>query len=220
MPDYPPPDDHTGTPHRFLLPADSLLWRIHSQKVDATDFTPFGNRGPLGRCRFDGTPADPYATYRAGLDAPALAADLLLTGIPLSDRRFRTIRRARVLGMRMSAVPTAVELSLVSLLTTAALTAVAQDRWLIVTDERQPGRIGEWARWLRTRAPWASGLIWPAEHDHTRQLVVLFGDRCPVDVLLSPPEFAVNLDDESGATWLNGILARHRARVMPPRNGR
>lgn len=220
MPDYPPPDDYTGTPHRYLLPAESILWRVHSQKVDATDFTPSGGRGRLGRGRFDGCTTDSYASYHAGLDAAALLADLLLRGLLLPEKGFRVIRRTRVLGLRASAVSTTVELSLVSLLNTAALTAVAQDRWLITADETYPGRLGEWANWLRENARWASGFIWPAPYDHTRQLVVLFGDRCPSGALRSQPEFAVNLDDEYGAVWLNGILPRYRARIAPPRNGR
>lgn len=66
-------------------------------------------------------------------------------------------------------------------------------------------------------APWAHGIIWPTGYDHAQRLVVLFGDRCASGVLNGKPDFAVDLDDEYGAVWLNGILVHHRARVMPPR---
>ncbi len=219
MPDYPPPAAHDGVPHRYLLPADSILWRVHSQKTEANDFVPFGQGSRLTRGRFTGTPADPYPSYHAGSDAQALLADLLLRGMPVHNRGFRTIRRVRVLGLRASAVATTQELQLVSLLNTPALTAVAQDRWLIVADDAAQGRLGEWANWLRAKDGRAHGFIWPAEHDHTRQLVVLFGDRCHPGMLRTPPEFAVDLDDADGARWLNGILCNYRARIMPPRNG-
>jgi hypothetical protein len=197
-------------PHRYLLPAGTVLWRIHSQKTDATEFTPTRR---LFRSPFD---HDPGCT--AGPDAQALVGDLLLRGIPVADRPFRTVRRVRILGMRASAVSTAAELSLVSLLTTPALLAAGLTPRLLFT-ERADDEIGRWVPRIRDRAPWAHGLVQPADHDRTRHLVVLFGDRCAPDTLGAPPIFTVDLDDEYGAVWLNGLLAPHHARVMPPRNG-
>jgi hypothetical protein len=213
MPDRPPPTGQAVTPHRFLLPAGSVLWRIHARTVDATEFT--GRRGRLTSGRFDGR----GDRYNAGRDARTLVADLLLRGIPFSDKGFRTVRRARIAGKRASAVSTSTELSLVSLLTTPALTAVGQDTWLVFAEDRHWDRTGEWADWLHDVAPWAHGIIWPTEHDHGQSLVVLFGGRCTTGVLNADPEFALDLDDEYGAVWLNGMLVHYRARVMPPRKG-
>ncbi|HEX5403903.1 MAG TPA: hypothetical protein VFX16_16575 [Pseudonocardiaceae bacterium] len=202
-------------PNRYLLPAGTVLWRIHSQKTDAAGFTAFDKGPRVFRARFE---CEPHPGYSAGLDAQTLIADLLLRGIRMSERRFRTVRRVRILGMRASAVPTAAELSLVSLVSTPDLVAanLAND---VLFAEEIPGVIREWADRIRERAPWAHGLIWPTEHDRTRRLVVLFGDRCGSAALDSPPVFTVDLDDEYGAVWLNGMLAPYYARVMPPRNG-
>lgn len=205
------PDRPTGTPHRFLLPSGSVLWRIHPKATDACEFTRAGRR--LTRGRFDGR----HDSYNAGLDARTLVAELLLRGITVPHNGFRTIRRARITGMRASAVSTSTELSLISLLTTPALAAVGQDTWLVLADDEDWSMTGMVADDLHDVAPWAHGIIWPTGYDHAQRLVVLFGDRCASGVLNGKPDFAVDLDDEYGAVWLNGILVHHRARVMPPR---
>lgn len=216
MPYYPPPTHYSGTPHRYLLPINTKLWRIHSQKSDATEFTPHGSARRLYRGRFDGVPTDPYPAYNAGLEPSSFVADILLRGIPVSDKPYRTVRRVRVIGQRATAMRTTVELSVVSLLSTPDLAGVAQDRWLIAADECEYGRVGEWASWIRGKAPWAQGFIWPAGQDSVQQLVVLFGDRCTQSLFNPKPYYQVDLDSANGAAFLNGILVRHGARIMPP----
>jgi hypothetical protein len=202
-----------GPPHRHLLAVNTLLWRIHSQKVDATAFTPARTSGRLYRGPFD---CEPRPGYNAGLDAQTHLADLLLPGIPVAQGEFRTLRRARIRGMRASAVPVAEELSLINLLTGPALAAADLTYWLLFAEEHDHGTLGEWANRIRATTPWAQGVIWPTGHDHNRQVVMLFRDRCEPHVLGSPPVFAVDLDDEYGAVWLNGMLAPYRTRVAPP----
>ncbi|HWD03370.1 MAG TPA: hypothetical protein VG674_13055 [Amycolatopsis sp.] len=217
MPDYDPPPDYTGTPNRFLLPHDTTLWRVHPQSRDATEFTPYRKARRAGDGRFDGSAEDPYAAFNAGLDAAASLASVLMGGIPAPYRGFRTIRRVSVARQRASALATAEELHLVSLCDAVDLNAVAQDLWLIHSEECHEPRVRRWASWIRDRAPWSQGFLWPPRGGTSRRAVVLFGDRCGEDVLDPEPLFAVDLDDEFGAVWLNGILVEFRARVMPPR---
>ncbi|HKS48314.1 MAG TPA: RES family NAD+ phosphorylase [Amycolatopsis sp.] len=212
MPDYDPPADYDGTPRRYLLPAGSTLWHIHPKNRKATDFTPYRQGRRSGAGRFDG----PYPAYNAGLDAATTLAELLLGSIPLPAKGFRTLRRASVAGRRVSAVATAAELSLVSLCDAVDLAAVAQDVWLIHAEDCHDPRVRRWAEWLRAQAPWAAGFIWPPRRDVSQRAVVLFGDRCDSGALDPEPLFGVDLDDEYGAVWLNGILVRYRVRIMPP----
>ncbi len=214
MPDYDPPTGYTGSPHRFSLPADTILWRLHSRKVPATGFLPYS---PSSDGRFDAPPDDPYGKCDAGTDAAAMLADTLLRAVPPHSGTFRTIRRAAVVGQRASAIVTAAELQLVSLLDAPALAAVAQSRWLIAAEWTDFPRVRRWAKWIRAQAPWAQGFIWPTVRNEHERLVIMFADRCDSMVFEPDPLFEVDLDDDYGAVWLNGVMVRYRARVNGPR---
>jgi hypothetical protein len=214
VPDYDPPTRYTGTPHRFLLPAETILWRLHSRKIAATAFTPFS---PTSGGRFDAPLDDPYGKHDTGTDAAAMLADILLRSVPPHSTSFRTIRRAAVIGQRASAITTATELHLVNLLDGPALAAVAQSRWLVAVEWTEFPRVQRWAGWIRTQAPWAHGFIWPATRNEHEQLIIMFADRCDSSAFEPDPLFEVDLDDDYGAVWLNGVMVRYRARINPPR---
>src|SRR4051794_38462717 len=140
MPDYDPPSRYDGRPNRMLLPAGQLLWRLHKHsRKAATEFCR-QTEPPLPCNRVNG----PYPPVNAGSDAAATVAERLLLNVPETDRPFRTVRRARVRGMRASAIATAVELPLVTLLTGVDLSAVGQDLWLVTADECQSPRMARW----------------------------------------------------------------------------
>ncbi|WAL63885.1 RES family NAD+ phosphorylase [Amycolatopsis cynarae] len=216
MPDYDPPAEFDGTPHRFLLPPDSLLWHVHPKTRKATEFTPY-RPGRRHAGRFDGTEEDPYPAYNAARSAPAALADVLLGSIPSPTKGFRTLRRVGVAGLRLSLVLTAVELSLVTLCDATDLNAVAQDVWLIRAEDSDLPRVRRWASWVRKQAPWAEGFLWPPKRDPGRHCVVLFGDRCDSGVFQPNAQHEVDLDDEFGAAYLNGMLAEYRVWIAPPR---
>lgn len=217
MPDYDPPENYSGTPNRFLLPAGTMLWHIHPQSRKPTEFTPHHRRPRLGAGRFDGTDEEPFDAYNAGLEAATAVANVLLGGIPAPYTEFRTVRRVSVARQQVSVVATTTELSLVSLCDAIDLNAVGQDLWLIHSDECHDPRVRRWGRWIRANADWAEGFIWPPRGGPERRSVVLFGDRCDSAALEPDPLYEVNLDDEFGATWLNGVLVEYRARIMPPK---
>lgn len=69
--------------------------------------------------------------------------------------------------------------------------------------------------WLRARAPWADGALWPANRYEGGQALILFGDRCGADTFDGEPVDPVRLDGD-GFAWLNGVLSRRYARVAEP----
>lgn len=217
MPDYPPPAEYTGRPNRHLLPEGTTLWHVHPQSRKPTDFTPHHRNRRAGGGRFDGTPAEPYPAFNAGLDATTTVADYLLTAIPAPFTRSRTVRRSAVAGQRVSALRTAAELSLVSLCDGEDLSAVGQDLWLIHAELCDHPQLARWASWIRARACWAGGFVWPPRTRPQQRVVVLFGDRCDSTVFAPTPTWAVDLDDDFGALWLNSHLVEYNARIMPPR---
>lgn len=217
MPDYLPPPNYSDEPHRFLLPAETMMWRVHRRSKEPTDFTEYHDNRRFQYGRFRGTAADPYASWHASPDAATILTDILLRGVELSPTGYRTVRRVAVAGQCASALSTAVELQLVSLLSAADLAAVAQDVWLIHADDVHDPMIRRWASWIRFQAQWASGFIWSPRRAGRHQLVVLFEDRCKADVFDPDPITQIDLDDEYGAEWLNWVLRPYRARINLPR---
>lgn len=217
MPDYLPPPEYSDAPHRYLLPAETMLWRVHPRTKEPTDFTGYHDNRRFQYGRFRGSAADPYASWHGSSDAAAILADILLRAVELPPAGYRTVRRVAVTGQRASALSTAVELPLVSLLSSADLAAVAQDVWLVHADDVHDPMIRRWASWIRAQALWASGFVWPPRRDARHQLVVLFEDRCKPDVFDPDPIIHYDLDDERGAEWLNWVLRPYRARINPPR---
>ncbi|MDQ3152493.1 MAG: RES family NAD+ phosphorylase [Actinomycetota bacterium] len=217
MPDYLPPPNYSDTPHRYLLPTDTMLWRVHRQKDEPTDFTKYHGNRRFQYGRFAGSAADPYATWHASQDIATILADILLRSTQVSPTGYRMVRRVAVTGQRASALSTLMELELVSLRSAPDLAAVAQDVWLIHAEDIDDPMIRRWASWIRSRATSAVGFIWPPRLASQHHLVVLFGDRCSAGLFDPEPITQIDLDDESGAAWLNWVLRPYRARINPPR---
>ncbi|MBB5153140.1 RES family NAD+ phosphorylase [Saccharopolyspora phatthalungensis] len=217
MPEATPPLQFEAVPNRYVLPADTTLFRLHDRKRHAAEFKPaqvdVGSPGG----RFDGTTADPFPSYYAGLHVTTALAEVLLRNLGFGGNGQRLIRRAQIAERRLSAVRTARELTLVSLLTGPDLAAVAQDSWLVDAEGKDAYvQTRNWAAWIRERADWADGLIWPSKRDTGHPALVLFGDRCGADGLDGDePELQIDLDTAIGEAWLSKMLAPYRAVVAP-----
>ncbi|QUH03381.1 RES family NAD+ phosphorylase [Saccharopolyspora erythraea] len=213
MADLAPPPKYAGTPVRHELPADAELWRVHSDEFDATSFRPGPSDDHFGGGRFDGTERDPYPGYYAALGAPTALMEFLARDLRVRDDGTRRVLRRKVAGRRISGVRTTRPLDLVSLLSGPHLAAVAQDEWLVQSEEY--GKTRRWASWIRQQAPWADGLIWLSKRDPEGRAVVLFGDRCGPDAL--EPATSVELGTLEGAHYLNDVLDPYRVTVsLPP----
>jgi hypothetical protein len=212
-----PPAKYQGTPNAFVLNAGERLWRVHSRLWKAAEFNPVAADAHFGGGRFDGTKADPYEFYYAAADQmTALAEVFLRDELRFTEWGYRVLQRTAVRGRRLSLVETTRPLTLISLRTGPDLAAAAAGAWL-VQGGCNYGESRAIARWLRDRAPWADGLIWTSTIDLGKPAVVLFGDRCGPGALTEVPSHAIDLDDDSGITWLNAILAPYRTQIRPPR---
>ncbi|MEV0086682.1 RES family NAD+ phosphorylase [Saccharopolyspora sp. NPDC050642] len=214
-----PPLEFEAAPTRYVLPADTTLFRLHDRRRHAAEFKP-AQAGNAPGGRFDGTPSDPFPSYYAGLQVTTALAEVLLRNLGFGGNGQRLIRRAQIAERRLSAVRTARELTLVSLLTGPDLAAVAQDSWLVDTEGKDAyERTRDWAAWIRAQAEWADGLIWPSKRDTGNPALVLFGDRCGADGLDGEePELQIDLDTPIGEAWLAKMLAPYRAVVAPRPN--
>ncbi|MEV0701497.1 RES family NAD+ phosphorylase [Saccharopolyspora sp. NPDC050389] len=219
MPMATPPLEFEAVPTRYALPADTTLFRLHDRKRHAAEFKP-AQAGNAPGGRFDGTTTDPFPSYYAGLHVTTALAEVLLRNIGFGGNGQRLIRRTQIAERRLSAVRTARELTLVSLLTGPDLAAVAQDSWLVDADGKDAyAQTRDWAAWIRAQAEWADGLIWPSKRDTGNPAVVLFGDRCGADGLDGEePELQIDLDTPIGEAWLGKMLKPYRAAVAPRPN--
>lgn len=215
MPPVPPPSSPVA-PHRAVLPADTVLWRVHRQTRPVMAFNPVAVDPLFGGGRFDATSADSYPYLYAAPEVETALLETLVRGIPFDEKGRRHIRRVAIKGMRVSALRPGRDLTLVALRTHVDLAAVCQDEWLVHADPDSYPQTRHWAHWLRAQAPWADGFVWPSRRDLGRESVILFGDRCAAGELREVPGSAVDLDDRDGADWLNRRLDPYNIRLRPP----
>jgi hypothetical protein len=216
MPLARPPTAANASPSSVVLQAGVRLWRVHRKYRSGAAFNHVKSDPHFGGSRFDSTPDDPYPYLYAAPTEQTALLETLVRGIPFDDSGRRQIRRAEIAGYRITAIETAQDLTLISLLTTADLAAACQDEWLIQTSPAEYPQTRRWGQWLRSQASWAQGLAWPSVRNLGRPSVVLFGDRLPAGLIQVVPGSAVDLDSSIGAAWLNTQLAPYRISVRPP----
>jgi hypothetical protein len=216
MPKVPPPRRCSGTPCRQILPAGTQLHRVHLRKLAAAEFSPLVADTLFGGGRFDPVPGDEYPYLYAGVSVRTALAEVLLRDLPFNDQGGRILPRAAVQSRQLSSVELGADLTLLTLTSSVELAAVCQDEWLIHAGPPDYPQTRCWARWLRQKAPWAHGLLWPSKRDLGGKAVLLFGDRCGPGDLRPGPTPPVDLDDQAGARWLNDTLAGYRTVVRPP----
>jgi hypothetical protein len=217
MPFGPPPQTRCVNPNRTVLPAGTLLWRIHPDKYGPADFSGVLADPHFGGGRFDATPDAAYGYLYAALADHAAAAETLLRDLAFPPDRPRILPRRLLSGRRLSQVETTSDLTLLSLVTEPDLAAVRQDHWLIHSRAKDYAFTRRWAHWLREQAPWAQGMIWSTRRDLGELSMLLFRDRCPGDVLAATGVPSLALDGEAGAGRLNAMLAAYGVYVCPPR---
>lgn len=217
MPPIPPLITGKASPRAVVLGAGTQLWRVHRKYRDGPAFKSVRSDPYFRGGRFDSTPDDPYSYLYAAPGEQTALLETLARGIPFNDRGERLIRRASIADYRISALKPVLDLTLISLLTTADLAAACQDEWLIYSPPSEYPQTRRWGQWLREQAAWAQGIVWPSGRDLGGRNLILFGDRCPAGVLRAAPGAAVDLDDADGARWLNKQLAPFRISVRPPR---
>lgn len=224
MPSAPPPPYYDGTPNRYLLSRGTCLWRVHGRKYGARAFKDQPSDPLFSGGRFDATEADSYPFCYVALDQTTAVAETLLRDLPWDERGTRRLSRAAVERRQISGLTLTCDLELVSLISGPDLAAVAQDEWLVNAKGPEYAQTRGWAHWLRRQSSWAHGFIWSSLRDRGGLAAVLFGDRCAAafgdkyerTLLHEIPELAVDLDDVTGAEWLNRRLEPYRTAVAYP----
>lgn len=212
MPIECPPSDYRGTPNIRLLPAGTPLWRVHPGSRPPCQFRDDPAHPYFGPGRFDAMAPDvfPYL-YAAARPATALA-ERLFRDFGFDEHGDVILPRSLLDGLFLSSLRTTTEFSLVSLVSTADLAAVAQRATLLRVVGHEQAWSRYWAQWLRETVPVAQGLVWMSNRDQPFESVMLFGDRCgpdPLEVCAGPGSRQLDTDD--GVEWLNQTMVPYQA---------
>jgi hypothetical protein len=204
MPLARPPAAAKVSPRAASLPAGTRLWRVHESRRSAAEFKEVESDPHFGGNRFDSTPDDRFPYLYVAAEARTALLETLVRAIPFDDYR------------SITAVEPACDLTLISLLATEDLARACQDEWLTQAPPAEYPQTRRWAQWLRSRTPWAQGMIWPSARNLGCRSLVLWGDRIPAGVLTVAPGTTVDLAGAHGASWLNRQLEPYRVTVRPP----
>nr|WP_062342834.1 RES family NAD+ phosphorylase [Herbidospora sakaeratensis] len=209
------PGECGGVPRREIVPAGTIVWRLHRRHRDPAAFNDTVAESPLSGGRFSGTPDYRYPVLYMAFSEETAMAESLLRSLPFENSRKRVVPRAAVKERRLSALEITQPLTLLRLVSSPDLAGVCQDEWLVHCDPADYDVTRRWAHWLHGGNPWAQGLVWSSRRNLGEKALVLFGDRCKAP--LKPVDAAgYDLDDLPGTLWLNDRLAAFGAAVALP----
>ncbi|SFK21731.1 RES family NAD+ phosphorylase [Streptomyces pini] len=212
-----PPDGVTMAPVLTVLPAGTLLWRLHSDRYGPAEFNPRLAHGYFKGNRFDAMEPDGYPYLYAALEPVAALAEVFLRSREFENRTaVRMIPWAQASRYRLSAVRTAADVTLVDLTTAEGLAAVWQDEWLVDCEEREYDKTRYWVQLIRRHSAAAQGLCWTSKRCRPRRALQLFGDRCAPGTLVRIPEESYRLESATDLKEVNRLLEPLRAQVSVP----
>ena len=183
MPNIAPPSSFDGAPRQLILPAGTLLTRIHSAQFPVGAFNPTVAREQLRGGRFDSTPEDPYAFLYAAGDDPTAVAEALLRELPIDERGRRLLPRLRLGGLRIGWLRTTADLAITRLRSGRDLAAIGQDAWLTAGPASEYEMTRRWASAIRGWDKKAAGLTWRSRLEPDGTAYVLFSDRGAANAL-------------------------------------
>lgn len=197
MADQSKPDKPPATLHlsHFVMPAGTLLHRVHQERFGATEYNPTGG----GSARFS------PLTNAAGAIVPTLYAGstfhCAVMETAFHDVSYapglKTFQQKRLNGLNHSVIRTAKDLTLVDLSTKALRRLGIERQHLIDTPASEYDYTRSWAKAIHQFAPEVQGLRWVSRQDDQAQAYILFGDRMSEGTLVEH-DVGRDLQDDPG----------------------
>ena len=165
-----------------ILPAKTVLHRVHLRRFGATQFNPTDS----GDARF--SPIRDAAghiipTLYAGTTFHCAAMETLFHEVPYAPG-YKTQQRSLMTGNVHSQIEVVNDLTLIDLSAKALRQLGVERSHLIDTDSEHYPYTRRWAQAIHAFSPHAQGLRWVSRQDDTAIAIVLFGDRVkPDDVI-------------------------------------
>ncbi|ANC84186.1 TPA: RES family NAD+ phosphorylase [Pseudomonas putida] len=184
MADQSKPDEPPATLHisHFILPAGTLLHRVHQGRFGATEYNPTGG----GNARFSPIAVAAGAivpTLYAGSTFHCAVMETAFHDVSYSPG-LKTFQQKRLNGLKHSVIRTAQELTLVDLSTKALRRLGIERQHLIDTPTSEYGYTRSWAKAIHEFAPNVHGLRWISRQDDQAVAFILFGDRLSEGALI------------------------------------
>jgi len=209
-----PPADMVLSPAVWRLPHGAIIWRVHRDAYDSCSFNSRPSHQYFNGARFDGTKDDSYAFLYAGCSPPAALAETLVRNISASDDGLFHILRRNLDQRMLSPLVTCRDSQLIDLRQEQGIREVMQDSWLVTAPETEYAQTRHWGHWIRRNCPAVEGFVWRSKRHINEDSVVLFGDRCGLDLLApaSTPN-PIALDNRAGIEFINRALESIRCIV-------
>ncbi|WUH99685.1 RES family NAD+ phosphorylase [Spirillospora sp. NBC_00431] len=190
------------------LHAGTHLFRVHRAYRQAGAFN--HSRAPLNRRngRFDCEEGDDYPFYYAALTARTALFETIVTEAAISTPA--TIPTSAMDKRVLSIVELTQEINLISLRTAEDFASIGSTDWLVRALPKDYPLTRQWSRLLRAKYSWAQGLIWYSRKDPAEESLVLFGDRCPADIVRQTSQPSLPLDRIESREWLAPLLSPHQ----------
>lgn len=201
-----PPDPFR--PHEAILPAGTVLYRVHSNRYGAVEFNP----GPKGAARFSFFGEPPVPVLYAASTEIAAVAEALLRNVPLAGgEQPYSVYGSCVLSA--VAIRRGLRLAAFSGMGLRALGVQASQ--LTETPGENYSQTRKWA--LAAHAGGFDGLEWMSRQDNRDRAFVFFGDRVAAADLDVVPASGRIFAAGPGFNWLVNQCGTVNIEVMPPR---
>ncbi|GAB2656638.1 RES family NAD+ phosphorylase [Prescottella soli] len=211
--EYPDPPTHLPPALLVDVPAETSVWRIHSDTRGAADLNPTPRpRARLGG-RFDSLDGS-YSYLYAG-DSPAAAvAETLCRSLPI-DQSPRLIPRVQIRGRVLSELRTTRSVRVADLTGTGAA-RINAGVWLTKCDPSGYLHARRWAAAILAANPGIDGLQYRPRHDENNLAWMLADSPATrAHPAVAAVGGVVPLDSADGHYLLGALLTAHNAALAP-----
>lgn len=211
--EYPDPPAVLPSALITTVPADTSVWRIHSDARGAADLNPTPRPRARAGGRFDSLDGS-YSYLYVG-DSPAAAvAETLCRNLPV-DQSPRLIPRIQIRGRVLSELRTTRPVRVADLTGTGAARLNA-GVWLTKCDPSGYVTTRRWAAAVLAANPDLDGLQYRPRHDENNLAWMLTETRtATAHAAIAPVGGVVPLDSADGHYLLGALLTAHNAALAP-----
>ena len=177
MPRLAPPEDCPGLFVDELVPAGTVLWRVHADRYAAEAFNPTPRRPGASPFveggRFDSIDGS-YAYLYGARSLGGAFAETFARNLDYTRPGPRPLRFNLVAGKVSSSIEVQRDLHLVQVYGAGA-EQLGQDGWLTACTEDDYPLTRQWAAAVRRWAPSSDGLAWKSRRDPSQDVMMLWG---------------------------------------------
>lgn len=197
----------------LVLPAGTVLHRIHLDRYSARQFNP----GVQGNARFSpirDACGEPIPTLYGGSSFECAAMETVFHDVPFAAG-FKSFDKGKLKGQLHAALRLEVDVLLVDLGSKALRKLGVPRNRLIDTEKDQYPATRLWAEAIHRQSPKVQGLCWISRQDDQARAVMLFGDRIGSAALSAQGRSISLLDDSASYARLLDLAEQIGVAMVP-----